>query len=718
MIHNELMILSSNKKGNITLNSLSCGNKMFLGNLKYIFLLVAWVWAESSFGQLNPPEDICATVVDDVTVQISWNDADGVPNDGVYVIYRNNNDGNGWDDIGNVVTGNPLEWEDFVATPELGPVSYYITTSANDLTSPPSDTVSTLYLDLNPAIGSLNSVAALEWNQPKSNTANGVYHVYRQINGEPAETLIATLPPTELAYNDTIFGLCIEEGEDPVDIKYYVSYEEGNCEMSSQTSIDGFQDLLGPTPPEIETVLINPFTGDAEIYWYPSSEPDLFEYLVQSVIPQVGGPDQFINLQFIPAGSNTQYTYEQASQTAPTNMVVIAFDDCGNDNSYNQIVSTIFTETEYKSCDQFASVEWTPYEGWEEDVEKYIIHVNDGVAPYTISVGPDTLQYDLEITPNLEYCIYVEALSNGEQRATTSNMSCFTTLYPPVVAYAYNSTATTIDDRSIQVDLLQDPNGEGTTYALYRSEAGQSFQPVTTLNQSTDMVISYTDTDVDTRNIIYEYKWIVYDGCGQELFETNSARNMVLQASSDKNELVNTLRWNRYQDWEEGVDSYEVYRKLGSEDEFSFLATVDTDGEMIYEDDIESFLEVEGEFCYKIVALEADNSFDFATSSESNVSCATQEPLMWIPNTIVINGHNDIFKPVAGFIDFQSYEMEIFNKWGEKIFYTNNVDEGWDGTVNGNQVREDMYQYIIVYRDGSGQPYVDQGAIFVLIGNP
>jgi len=223
--------------------------------------------------------------------------------------------------------------------------------------------------------------------------------------------LIATLPPTELAYNDTIFGLCIEEGEDPVDIKYYVSYEEGNCEMSSQTSIDGFQDLLGPTPPEIETVLINPFTGDAEIYWYPSSEPDLFEYLVQSVIPQVGGPDQFINLQFIPAGSNTQYTYEQASQTAPTNMVVIAFDDCGNDNSYNQIVSTIFTETEYKSCDQFASVEWTPYEGWEEDVEKYIIHVNDGVAPYTISVGPDTLQYDLEITPNLEYCIYVEALT-------------------------------------------------------------------------------------------------------------------------------------------------------------------------------------------------------------------------------------------------------------------------------------------------------------------
>jgi gliding motility-associated-like protein len=691
---------------------------MRLRILTYFFALVLLVMGNAGFAQLNPPGNICATVVDDVTVQITWSEADGVPADGLYVIYRNNNDGNGWDDIGNVPTGDPLEWEDFVATPELGPVSYYIRTAGNDIASPPSDTVSTIFLDLTPAIGSLNSVAALEWNAPKSDTGNGAYNVYRQINGEPAETLIATLPPSQLSYNDTIFGLCIEEGEDPVDIKYYVSYEEGACEMSSQTSIDGFQDLLGPIPPQIETVLINPFTGNAEIYWYPGTEPDLFEYLVQSVITQSGNPDQFINLAFIPTGSDTEFTYEQASQTAPTNMVVIAFDDCGNDNSYSQIVSTMFTTTDYKSCDQFATVEWSPYEGWDEDVEKYIIHVDDGVTSYDITVEPEILQYDLEITPNMEYCIYVEALSNGDQRASTSNMSCFTTLYPQVVDYAYNSRATTISDRSIQVDLLQDPDGEGTTYALYRSEGGQSFQPVTTLNQSTDPIITYTDTDVDARNIIYDYKWIVYDGCGQELFETNTARNIVLQASSDKNELVNTLRWNRYQDWEEGVIEYEIYRRLGSEDEFTFLATVDPDGELIYQDDIESFLEDEGQFCYKIVALEEDNSFNSQTFSESNISCATQEPLMWIPNTIVINGHNDIFKPVAGFIDFESYEMEIFNKWGEKIFYTNNIDEGWDGTVNGNQVREDMYQYVIVYRDGSGQAYVDQGPLFVLIGNP
>jgi len=691
---------------------------MNIFNLKYFFGLLSIFLVRTAFGQLNPPEEICATVQNDVSVFLTWNEAENVPAGADYLIFRNNNDGNGWNNIGNVQSGDALQWLDFVATPEIEPVSYYIITADNGSESSPSDTVSTLFLELNPAIGSLNSVASLEWNEPKSNTNDGVYNIYRQINGEPAETLIATLTPAQLSYNDTIYGLCIDEGEDPVEIKYNVSYEEGNCEMLSQTNIDEFQDLLGPVPPEIETVLINPLTGSAEIYWYPSPAPDLFEYLIQSVVSQVGNPDQFINLQFIPAQNNvTNYVYEQASQTGPTNMVVIAFDECGNDNSFNQIVSTIYTETSYESCDQFANIEWTPYEGWNEGVEKYVIHVDDGISTYELTVEPDTLQYDLEITPNMDYCVYVEALSNGEQRASTSNRSCFTTLYPQVVDYAYNSRVTTIDDRTLEVELFQDPNGVGTTYALYRSEAGQSFQPITTLNQNTDPNLTYTDTDVDARNIIYTYKWVVFDGCGQELFETNTARNVVLKTSTDKNDLVNTLRWNRYEDWEEGVLEYEVYRKLGSEQDFTFLSIVPSEGEMIYEDDIEDFLEDEGQFCYKIVAVETENSFSFQSISESNISCATQEPLMWIPNTIVLNGNNDIFKPVAGFIDFESYEMEIFNKWGEKIFYSNNIEEGWDGTVNGNPVREDMYQYIIVYRDGSGQAYVDQGPLFVLIGN-
>ena len=633
-------------------------NRFCLGLILVLFISI------KVDAQLNPPSLICATVVDDVTVQVTWNEADDVPPDAVYNLYRNNNDGGGWEFVGAVPTGDPLEWEDFIATPELGSVSYHIFTGANDIGSPSSDTVSTLFLELTPAIGSLNSVAELQWNSPKADASAGSFEVYRQIDGEPTESLIASLPFNQLTYLDTLYGLCIEPNEDPVDIKYYVNYVEGSCQMSSQSSIDGFQDLLGPTPPQIETVLIDPFTGDAIIYWYPGTEPDLDEYLVQSVIPQPGGNDQFINLQFIPAGGVTEYVYEQASTTAPTNMVVIAFDNCGNDNSFNQIVSTMYTRSDYNSCDQFAEITWSAYEGWEEGVSKYIIHIDDGFSQYQIEVDPDQLEFELEIVPNSEYQVYIEAISNGTQRPSTSNSTFFVTAYPVVPDFAYNSRATTVDERSVLVELIVDEDAQGATYELYRSEAGLSYQLITTLFQPTSNILSYTDTDTDAGNIVYQYKWRVFDGCGQELFETNVSNNIVLRATPDKQDLINTLQWNAYSDWETGVLEYEIYRKLGSETEFSLLTTVNAFGQFQYEDNIEEFLTDEGQFCYMVVAVENENSFELETISESNVSCATQEPLLWVPNTIVINGYNDVFKPVAGFIDFESYEMEIFNKMG------------------------------------------------------
>src|SRR5690606_38644807 len=121
----------------------------------------------------------------------------------------------------------------------------------------------------------------------------------------------------------------------------------------------------------------------------------------------------------------------------------------------------------------------------------------------------------------------------------------------------------------------------------------------------------------------------------------------------------------------------------------------------------------EGEFCYKILATEGINQYSSETTSESNEVCVTQQPLMWIPNSIVTNGVNKVFKPVAGFIDFESYEMEIYNKWGQKIFWSDDIEGGWDGTYKGSIVPPDYYRYIIVYRDGSGKSYLEQGVLYV-----
>ncbi|MBL4586389.1 MAG: gliding motility-associated C-terminal domain-containing protein, partial [Flavobacteriales bacterium] len=40
-------------------------------------------------------------------------------------------------------------------------------------------------------------------------------------------------------------------------------------------------------------------------------------------------------------------------------------------------------------------------------------------------------------------------------------------------------------------------------------------------------------------------------------------------------------------------------------------------------------------------------------------------------------------------------EYKIFNRWGEELFFTQNVDEGWDGRFKGVLQNNDVYVYKI-----------------------
>ncbi|NVJ47383.1 MAG: gliding motility-associated C-terminal domain-containing protein [Cytophagia bacterium] len=67
-------------------------------------------------------------------------------------------------------------------------------------------------------------------------------------------------------------------------------------------------------------------------------------------------------------------------------------------------------------------------------------------------------------------------------------------------------------------------------------------------------------------------------------------------------------------------------------------------------------------------------------------------PTAFSPNN---DGSNDTFKPVA---DCQvSYYMQIFNKWGQVVFSTEDLSEGWDGTYQGDIAPDGKYSYLVFY---------------------
>lgn len=80
------------------------------------------------------------------------------------------------------------------------------------------------------------------------------------------------------------------------------------------------------------------------------------------------------------------------------------------------------------------------------------------------------------------------------------------------------------------------------------------------------------------------------------------------------------------------------------------------------------------------------------------------------------DGLNDYFKPVIVGSDYEHYEFSVFTRWGQLIFYTQNFSEEWDGKLNGELVKEDVYVWEVKTRElGNGEYHNFYGHVIPLV---
>jgi len=77
---------------------------------------------------------------------------------------------------------------------------------------------------------------------------------------------------------------------------------------------------------------------------------------------------------------------------------------------------------------------------------------------------------------------------------------------------------------------------------------------------------------------------------------------------------------------------------------------------------------------------------------------------VFVPNTFTPDGdeHNQEFVPtVIPGLKLFSYKMKIYNRWGEQVFESQNINFGWDGTYGpgAKQAQEGVYIWKITYHD-------------------
>ena len=66
---------------------------------------------------------------------------------------------------------------------------------------------------------------------------------------------------------------------------------------------------------------------------------------------------------------------------------------------------------------------------------------------------------------------------------------------------------------------------------------------------------------------------------------------------------------------------------------------------------------------------------------------------VFIPNLFSPNddGVNDFFNVSSNILE--SFELIVYNRWGNPIFTTKNLNESWDGTYSGKKIGPDTYAY-------------------------
>lgn len=59
----------------------------------------------------------------------------------------------------------------------------------------------------------------------------------------------------------------------------------------------------------------------------------------------------------------------------------------------------------------------------------------------------------------------------------------------------------------------------------------------------------------------------------------------------------------------------------------------------------------------------------------------------------------------------RTFQLTIFNRWGERVFSTNNPNEGWDGKFNNRECQQDVYAWELTLTSFNGSPYKYSGTV-------
>jgi gliding motility-associated-like protein len=88
----------------------------------------------------------------------------------------------------------------------------------------------------------------------------------------------------------------------------------------------------------------------------------------------------------------------------------------------------------------------------------------------------------------------------------------------------------------------------------------------------------------------------------------------------------------------------------------------------------------------------------------------------YLPNAFSPNedGENDVYKAYINPLCVSDFQLVIYNRWGQTVFETSNVNEGWNGEVEGQISNTAVYAYFCKAKLNTGTEIVRKGNISLI----
>jgi hypothetical protein len=479
--------------------------------------------------------------------------------------------------------------------------------------------------------------------------------------------------------------------------------------------------------PVIDSVSVSP-NGDIIICWQHVIDPNLAGYNIWTV------DNTGANLQVgtVAPGTNC-FTYPAAANSSGTQTVQIlieAFDNCPSPGPFSSgidpggFVNTIYLQEDFVECTSSINLAWTAYDDFTSPVVRYKVFVSvNGAAAVNAGTTFGTTYSYPGITLGNTYDFYVVAVENGglgpiESTSNVVTPDISTALLTP--AFNYLNNVTVVDSQQVDIQFSIDTIADVTGYKIQRatSEVGP-FTTVGSVNKflGMDTLVDYSDTtELNTDSTSYFYRIeIVNDDCGFTGNYSNIAVTILVGATSNPMEAFNAITITEYKDWDLGVLKYDVYRAVGGVWEISPIKSLPAfSNNTTYVDDVSEVFDGNGEFCYKVIAV---GKGILPPESSSNDACVVHEPLLYVPNAFSPSGlFNTEFKPVLTFANPSSYTFRVFSRWGEVIFETGDVYNGWNGRYDnsGEMSPAGVYFYVVEFESATGEDFTKRGTVTIV----